>query len=89
MPAPVSFKSSPNRIPSMEKDSSKQRRQWSRLSVLCLVFGAQVSALTSMDHPTAAGWSVHDVVVVVNAFLAGAAWLAFVSEEDRRSDSSE
>lgn len=73
----------------MEREPSKKKRHWSRLSVLCLVFGAQVSAVTSMEHPTVAGWSVHDVVVVVNAFLAGAAWLAFVSEEDRRSDTSE
>lgn len=73
----------------MEKDRSKQRRHWSRLSVLCLVLGSQVSALTSMENPSAAGWSVHDVVVVVNAFVAGAVWLAFVIEEDRQSDTSE
>lgn len=73
----------------MEREPSKQKRHWSRLSVLCLVLGAQVSALTSMEHPTAAGWSVHDVVVVVNAFVAGAVWLAFVIEEERRSDTSE
>ena len=74
----------------MEKDPSKRKRHWSRLAVLCLVLGAQVSAVTTlMEHPTLAGWSVHDVVVVVNAFLAGAAWLAFVSEEDRHSDTSE
>lgn len=70
----------------MNEGSSKKKPSLCRTFVLCLVLGAQLSAATLIAQWNAAGWTAHDLVVIVMAVFSGLAWMMFVREEDQRSN---
>ena len=70
----------------MNNDIPKKKPSMCRKFVMCLVLGAQLSAASLIAQWNAAGWTIHDVVVIANAVFSGLAWWFFLRDEDRRSN---